>query len=174
MMIKRKEDMRFIIGVLLFLSLFLQANPLETGKAAPDFSLTDQTGKTITLSQLKGKVVLIDFWASWCGPCRKEMPFLVELDQTYREQGLVILGVSIDDKESNIEKFLSKLDPRPAFPILHDKEKKLPPIYQVEAMPSTYLIDKAGRLRFRHKGFKDEYKPKFKEEIELLLSEDVQ
>lgn len=143
----------------------------EIGKPVPDFTLTDQNGKSVTLAGFRGQVVLLDFWASWCGPCRKEMPFLVELDRAYRSQGLVVIGVSIDDKVENIDKFLSKLPVQPTFPILHDKEKMLPPVYKIEAMPTSFLIDRSGHLRFIHKGFKEEYKPGFREEINLLLSE---
>jgi thiol-disulfide isomerase/thioredoxin len=116
-------------------------------------------------------VVLLDFWASWCIPCRKEMPFLVEFYNANKDKKFVILAVNIDDKAENMNKFLSQLDTRVPFPIIHDAKKEIPPKYDLQAMPTTAFIDKSGNIRYRHTGFKDSYKEDFSKELETLLSE---
>ncbi len=138
---------------------------------APLFSGTTMDGKVVQLSDYKGKVVLLDIWASWCGPCQEEMPFLMDTYKQYNDQGLVILAVNIDNDVQNVQKFISRLEAPPAFPIILDKDSKIPPLYQVKGMPTTVLIDRNGLIRYQHKGFKSEKKDAYLKEINALLKE---
>jgi cytochrome c biogenesis protein CcmG, thiol:disulfide interchange protein DsbE len=128
-------------------------------------------GKPVRLEDCAGKVVLLDFWASWCGPCKQEMPFLTELDSTYRGRGLSILAVNIDKNPKNTGTFLAGLRSKPAFPVLMDGASTIPPLYKLEGMPTTVLIDRKGLIRFRHTGFKPDKRESFRAEIEGLLNE---
>ncbi len=128
------------------------AQAVEAGQAAPEFQLKDLRGQPVSLAGLKGKVVVIDFWASWCGPCRESMPFLEKLSKTYRDKGLVVLGVNIDNELKAAQKFLSEVPI--SFAVVNDAEKKVAKAYGPPTMPSSYLIDRQGRVRHVHAGFK--------------------
>lgn len=141
------------------------------GSPAPDFSAKTIVGKDIRLSGCSGNVVLIDFWASWCGPCREEMPFLTELYQKYRDKGFVVLAVNIDTDIKNTNRFLDQLKAKPEFDILIDKGSAIPPLYKLEGMPTTVFVDRKGVIRFRHKGFKMEQKILLEKELESLAGE---
>ena len=169
---------KIIFKKLLKISLLVMVGILANGafaqlinKPAPLFSGTSMDGKTVQLSDYKGKVVLLDIWASWCGPCKKEMPFLIDIDKRYRDKGLVILAVNIDKDVQNIKKFISCLEVPPVFPVIIDNESKIPPLYQLKGMPTTVLIDREGLIRYRHTGFKDEKKDEYLKEISTLLGE---
>ncbi|MEJ2636957.1 MAG: TlpA disulfide reductase family protein [Calditrichia bacterium] len=118
---------------------------------------------------MKGKVVLIDFWASWCGPCRQEMPFLIELYQRYQKSPFEIVAVNIDDKLDNAQKFMDELPKKILFTVVKDPKQQIPPLYQIKGMPSTILLDKNGVIRYWHTGFKDSYKADYVSEIDALL-----
>ncbi|MBT3601918.1 MAG: TlpA family protein disulfide reductase [Candidatus Latescibacteria bacterium] len=166
--------MKKIFGLLILGFVFLgrvDASP-QIGQVAPNFECVTADGQTVQLSDYRGKVVILDFWASWCGPCREEMPFLVELYQLKGERDFEILGVNIDNKKKNMETFLSQLDDRPSFPILLDKEKKIAALYEIETMPTTIFIDRQGVIRFWHHGFTKSHKEKYRAELQLLLERD--
>lgn len=139
--------------------------------AAPEFSAETLDGQTVALSDYRGRVVLLDFWASWCGPCLQEMPFLVELQNAHADSEMIVLAVNIDNKAANARRFLEKLPAQPAFPILLDPGKTIPPLYDLEAMPTTVLIDRGGNIRFRHNGFSDDHRERITTEVETLLNE---
>lgn len=139
------------------------------GARAPDFSLRGSTGRNMRLSELRGEVVLINFWATWCGPCRQEMPQLNQLYAQYRAAGFTLLGVNIDDKRDNAEAMLKKLGVR--FPTLFDSDKRVARLYDVDTMPATLLIDRDGRIRYVHRGYRDGYERKYQEQIRELLKE---
>jgi peroxiredoxin len=141
----------------------------QIGQVAPDFECVTEDGKSVRLSEYRGKVVVLDFWASWCGPCREEMPLLVDLHRVNRERGFEILGINIDNEKRNREKFISKLDPRPEFPILLDKEKKVAALYAIETMPTTIFIDREGLIRYWFNGFTKSHGDKYHEALQLLL-----
>jgi thiol-disulfide isomerase/thioredoxin len=154
--------------------LFLLAaglNAQSVGSRAPGFSGRTADQKEIRLSDHAGRVVLLDIWASWCGPCKEEMPFLVKADSAFRDLGLSILAVNIDKDPKNAAAFLAGLKEKPSFPILLDGNAKIPPLYKPEGMPTTVLIDRKGVIRFRHTGFKTEKKDAFLAEIRGLLNE---
>ena len=118
---------------------------------------------------LPGKVVLLDFWASWCGPCKESFPVLNELQKKYGQRGFTVLAVSVDEAPAQMDRFLA--DHPASFPVAHDALHKLVEIAAVEAMPSSYLVDRAGVIRFMHSGFAIESTPQeLEQEIESLLA----
>ncbi|MCX7824634.1 MAG: TlpA family protein disulfide reductase [Verrucomicrobiae bacterium] len=130
-------------------------------------SLTDK-GLEGTLPALHGKVVLIDFWASWCGPCRHAFPVLAELQKTYGARGLVVLAINVDDRPSAMEDFLKKTPA--AFAVVRDARQKLVAEADVPTMPTSFLVDRAGVIRFVHKGFdRGRTRAQYIREIEELL-----
>ncbi|MCB0281545.1 MAG: TlpA family protein disulfide reductase [Calditrichae bacterium] len=155
---------------LLLLFSFSHASDL-TGKQAPLFKGTDLDGKEINLTDYRGKIVLLDFWASWCGPCQQELPFLVDLYSDHQNDDFVVLAVNIDNEKENMMRFLKKKYATRVFPVIFDSEKAIPPLYDLQAMPTSFFIDKKGMIRFTHTGFKDSDKKQFTEELTTLLRE---
>ena len=141
----------------------------KVGSPAPLFSGLTPEGETIRLEDYKGRVVVLDVWASWCGPCKAEMPFLMDLHRKYSEQGLEIIAVNIDDEAENMRDFLNSLHEEPTFTIVFDPEKEVPQIYDVAGMPTTVFIDKLGIIRHMQSGFRDSHREKYIETIESLL-----
>jgi thiol-disulfide isomerase/thioredoxin len=116
----------------------------------------------------KAKVVMVDFWASWCDPCKRSFPVMEELHQRYGKDGLVIIAVNVDEKRADMEAFLKKN--AVSFAVLRDGNQKLVERAGVAAMPTSFLIDKDGKVRFLHNGFRGaETKKKYDEEIQSLL-----
>ena len=155
-----------------FLAILLASNAAFAGAikgAAPDFTLKSLSGKNIKLSEYRGSVVMINFWASWCGPCRQEMPALEQLYKRYQDLGFVILGVNTDDDPSKSRILLK--DIKVSFPILYDTSNTIVKTYDVQAMPTTYLVDRNGNLRYVHKGYKPGYEVKYAQQIKALIRE---
>ncbi|MES9895671.1 MAG: TlpA disulfide reductase family protein, partial [Candidatus Thiodiazotropha endolucinida] len=136
---------------------------------APDFTLKSREGVNIKLSELRGQVVMVNFWASWCGPCRQEMPLLQQLFDRYQSLGFSLLGVNVDEDRVAADKMLSDLPV--SFPILYDDRSKVSKQYQVKAMPSTFMVDRDGRIRYLHKGYKPGYEEEYQQQIRQLLRE---
>ncbi|MFQ5824689.1 MAG: TlpA family protein disulfide reductase [bacterium] len=161
----------------IILTLFLSVIALTTcfskerNTLAPNFKGITSKGDAIKLSDFKGKVILLDFWASWCRPCQKEFPFLIDLYNENKEKDFIILTINLDEQIVNMNKFLSKLEREVPLTIIVDKDGKIPLIYEVEAMPTTIFIDKKGVIRYRHTGFKESHKLKYKNELNNLLTE---
>jgi cytochrome c biogenesis protein CcmG/thiol:disulfide interchange protein DsbE len=138
-----------IIAVLGLVGLFgwglIQRNapPLATG-LPPDFTLTTFDGQTIKLSDLKGKVVIINFWASWCVPCRDEAPFLERAWQTYKDRGVVILGIDYLDTDAEAKKFMQEFGI--TYPNGADLGSRISQAYRITGVPETYFVTKDGRL----------------------------
>jgi len=136
---------------------------------APAFSLPQRGGTTLTLEGLKGQVVMLNFWASWCGPCRAEMPLLDSMYKRYSKQGFTLLGVNVEAETADAEQILKT---RPvSFPILWDKESKVSQLYSVSAMPSSVFIDRKGNVRYVHRGFKAGDENEYLNQIRALLKE---
>lgn len=157
--------------ILLIFTLLLQlpGGPATVGSKAIDFTLKDFDGKPVKLSDQRGKVVLLDFWASWCDPCREELPYLDILQKTYGKRGFTVLAVNIDNKLENAEKFLDKYDIK-LMP-LWDQKKRVVSAYDVQTMPTTLIIDQRGWIRYLHNGFEVEKFQVYKQQIERLLNE---
>jgi len=153
-----------LIGILL--------NPALAGdgnESAPDFTLSRDNGQVISLSDLRGQVVMINFWASWCGPCRQEMPFLEQIHQRYEPLGFTLLGVNVEEDSDDAIAFLQE---RPvSFPILFDPKNDVSKRYDVIAMPSTVLIDRQGNVRHLHHGYKPGYENDYQDQVRALVRE---
>ncbi len=140
-----------------------------TGQVAPDFALKSSSGDNLRLSEYRGDVVMVNFWATWCGPCRQEMPLLDELYSRYERVGFSLLGVNIDDDSRKAMNMVSDLGV--SFPVLFDARKEVSKLYKVEAMPVTVLIDREGTIRYVHHGYKPGYEDKYLDQIRSLLRE---
>ncbi len=167
-----KPDRPWICAPLLALLLAAGILParagLKAGDAFPDLAAQKLEGKLP--EALKGKIVLVDFWASWCGPCAQSFPAMEELHKRYKERGFVILAVSVDEQAADLQAFLKK---RPvSFAVVRDAEHKLVTAADVSAMPTSFLLDAKGKIRFVHTGYHgDATKKQYAEEIEALLKE---
>jgi len=139
------------------------------GQPAPDFSLKSSTGENLRLSEYRGDVVMINFWATWCGPCRQEMPLLDELYSRYQRVGFNLLGVNIDDDSRRAMQMIEELGV--SFPVLFDARKEVSKLYDVDAMPVTVIVDRAGNVRYIHQGYKPGYEDKYLNQIRSLLRE---
>lgn len=138
-------------------------------KAAPDFTLKSASGVNLKLSEHRGQVVMINFWATWCGPCRQEMPELNKLYEKYRTRGFQLLGVNIDEQDRAARSMAGKLGVR--FPVLFDTDKSVSRLYDVSVMPTTVLVDRSGRWRHTHRGFKAGAEALYESQIRELLKE---
>jgi len=136
---------------------------------APSFALPSRSGDTVSLAQLKGKVVMLNFWASWCGPCRQEMPLLDQMHKRYSSLGFTLVGVNVDANSKDAEEWLSKTPV--SFPVLFDRESKVSKLYDVSAMPSTVFIDRQGNVRYLHRGYKAGDEGEYLNQIRALLKE---
>jgi peroxiredoxin len=145
------------------------AAAITADRNAPDFTLRTLDGPNLRLQEQRGRVVMLNFWATWCGPCRLEMPHLNKLYEKYRAAGFTLLGVNIDEDAGNAAGLSSKLGLR--FPVLLDSDKKVSRLYDLGTMPSSVLIDRDGRVRFIHLGYKDGYELTYEKQIRELLKE---
>jgi peroxiredoxin len=143
--------------------------PVAPARGAPDFTLPTLGGPNLRLQEQRGRVVLVNFWATWCGPCRVEMPHLNRLYDKYRDAGFVLLAVNIDEDPKTAANLAAKLGMR--FPVLLDTDKKVSRLYDLSAMPSTMLIDRDGRVRYTHRGYRDGYEQTYEQQIRALLRE---
>lgn len=148
------------------LSIFVVLAALMTSafaEPAPNFKIKDG----LQLSDLKGQVIYVDFWASWCAPCRKSFPWLNELQAKYKDQGFTVIGVNVDVEKSMADEFLTQV---PAdFPIVYDPNSKIAKAYQVVGMPSSYIIGRDGEVKHMHAGFSTKKTAKYQKEIADLI-----
>ncbi|HTW74753.1 MAG TPA: TlpA disulfide reductase family protein [Steroidobacteraceae bacterium] len=163
-----------LLGILLALALpalsgSALAGDIVPGAVAPNFVLNSSSGKPVSLSDLKGQVVLINFWASWCGPCRQEMPILDQLYRSYQAAGFTLLGVNVEPNAADADKFLK--DTPVSFPILFDPKSTVSNLYQVSGMPSTIIVDRDGRIRYVHHGYKPGDEGEYLNQIRALTQE---
>jgi thiol-disulfide isomerase/thioredoxin len=145
------------------------ASALDSGARLPEIGLQDLAGHRVDLASLKGKVVLVDFWASWCAPCKQEMPVLERLYQKYKDRGLVVVGVSVDQEGTNVGAFLKQL--KVSFPIVHDKGHDVANRFKPPRMPSSYIVDRNGVVRNVHGGFRAGDDATIEGEITKLLAQ---
>ena len=145
------------------------ASAAKVGDLAPNFTLKSTTGANLRLSELRGEVVMINFWATWCGPCRQEMPLLQKLYSRYRDVGFELLGVNIDGKNAKAKNMVKRL--RVNYPILFDSDKSVSELYDVDAMPTTVMVDRDGRVRHIYRGYLPGHEDKYRANIRRLLKE---
>lgn len=124
------------------------------GDIAPSITATDISGQPFDLAKLRGKVVYIDFWASWCAPCRRSFPWMNAMQEKYGTQGLTVVGVNVDAKRANADRFLAQVPAR--FVVAYDAQGATPKAYAVKGMPSSLLVDGQGKVLMVHEGFRDE------------------
>jgi peroxiredoxin len=144
------------------------ASAIATGPA-PDFTLKSMDGPNLRLQEQRGRVVMVNFWATWCGPCRQEMPQLNKLYEKYRGSGFVLLGVNVDDDARNAASVASKIGVK--FPVLLDTDKTVSKRYELATMPSTVIIDRDGKVRYVHRGYRDGFEDAYEKQIRELLKE---
>ena len=140
-----------------------------TNAVAPDFTLRGSDGRNVRLDELRGQVVLVNFWATWCGPCREEMPRLDTLYQKYHKSGFVLLGINVDDDPRTALATAAKLGV--SFPVLLDTDKKVSKLYDLNTMPSTIVIDRDGKVRYLHRGYRAGTEGDYEQQIRGLLKE---
>lgn len=137
---------------------------------APPLILPSNHGQ-VDLAALKGRVVYLDFWASWCGPCRKSFPWMSDMQARYTSQGLSVVAVNLDQDQALAAKFLATYPP--GFTVAFDPQGTSAEHYDVKGMPSSYLIDRTGRIHARHVGFRDQDAAALEEEVRKLLLSDT-
>lgn len=152
-----------------FLILPLRAEKAEEFETAADFTLPDLSGKKYTLSDFRGKVVLLDFWATWCPPCRMSTPALVELNAKLKKQKAAIIGVSLDEDPAVIPAFLKKMNV--SHLILHAGSDPVSLSYDIRGIPAFYILDKKGRIRKEYPGYRPGLEKDWEKVINALLLE---
>ena len=138
------------------------------GETAPAFALPTASGDTVALDKLRGRVVYVDFWASWCAPCRRSFPWMNEMQQKYGARGFTIVGINVDKRRADAERFLQQTPA--AFTVVYDEAGASPAAFAVKGMPSSYLIDVQGKVVEAENGFHDERKAALEERIRSLLA----
>ena len=147
----------------------VSATAVAPATAAPDFTLRTMDGQNLRLQEQRGRVVLVNFWATWCGPCRQEMPHLNKLYDKYRASGFVLLGVNVDEDSKAAAGVASKLGVK--FPVLYDPNKAVGKLYGLDKMPSTVLIDRDGKVKYLHLGYVSGYEETYEKQIRELLKQ---
>lgn len=158
--------------IVLLLSLVFGAAPgqaKEINEPVADFTLNSRQGDKLRLENFRGQVVMLNFWASWCGPCRQEMPLMDDIYEQYKDLGFTVLAVNVDANREEAHRFLDKVPV--TYPILYDPESRVSELYQVQAMPTTIMIDRNGMARFIHYGYKPGYEDDYEQQIRQLLRE---
>jgi peroxiredoxin len=156
------------VTLLAFASSGIAAPPIVS-TPAPDFALRSLGDANVRLSEHLGDVILINFWATWCGPCRQEMPLLDALYGKYQRAGLVMFGINIDEDRDDAVEMAQTL--KVTYPILFDERKDVSRAYQLGTMPLTVLIDREGVIRYVSEGFKPGYEKRYTEKLRELLGE---
>ncbi len=139
---------------------------LKSGDRARDFEQKTLSGQTLKLSQLRGKVVLLDFWASWCEPCKRELPILAKMAPRLREKGVEIVAVNIDEKQANADDFIRSH--APGLTVVYDKDHAIVGQYEPPKMPSSFVIDKDGVIRAVNAGFDTGDETKIEKQLTTL------
>jgi len=155
--------------MLLALLAAAPALAIAPSSPAPQFQLQSMAGSTVNLAQFKGQVVMINFWASWCGPCRQEMPILEKLYGKYKPMGFTMIAVNVEPDSKLAVNWLK--DTPVTFPVLFDTRSEVSKLYQVAGMPSTVIIDRKGNLRWLHRGYKSGDENEYLDQIRAMVRE---
>jgi peroxiredoxin len=160
-----RQGKLFIFALAVFvLGISSQCSAIDIGEKAPDFSLTDINGKTVNLSEFSGKAVILDFFANWCPPCRKEIPDFIELEKSYGDKGFAMIGVALVN-ESDAKAFAGKMGIN--YPVLVDDGKVSEDYGPIRSIPTTFIIDKNGKIVKMYIGYRE--KAVFESDIKELL-----
>ena len=167
----RRQIVALVFSGLALAATSAQAELLAIANSpmAPDFTLKAHAGANYRLSEQRGSVILVNFWATWCGPCRQEMPVLDALAKKYADLGVQVIGVNVETETDGVQNYLAEVPV--SFPILLDLENIASKAYDVKAMPTTVIIDKDGRVRALHRSYQPGYEKKYEEDINGLLAE---
>lgn len=144
---------------------------LSTPVPAPDFTLEDMDEEKHHLTDYRGKVVLLNFWATWCPPCRREMPSMERLHQKYKGKDFIVLAINQMETGDHVFAYTGQLEVDPTFTILFDTNSKVSQTYRVKGLPTTYLIDKKGVIRYRAIGGREFDHPEVEKQIKKLMEE---
>jgi thiol-disulfide isomerase/thioredoxin len=169
--VKARGMGRVAKGLALAMLFALPVFATSSSGPAPAFQLTGRNGKAIDLAQFKGQVVMINFWATWCKPCREEMPLLEDIYKKYKPMGFTLLGVNVEPNSKDAEAWLGKLSKPVTFPVAFDTESKVTKLYKVVVMPSTVFVDRKGNVRVIHKGYKPGDENDYLTQIRTMLKE---
>ncbi len=142
---------------------------VQSGQAAPAFTLAKKGGGQLSLAEFKGQVVYLDFWASWCGPCKQSFPWMNEIDKKWSGKGLKVLAVNLDEKTADAEKFLSETPAQ--FSIAFDPKGETAGTYGIPGMPTSMLIGADGKVIFVHPGFRAEERKELESKIEAAVKQ---
>ncbi|HEX2540129.1 MAG TPA: TlpA disulfide reductase family protein [Caldimonas sp.] len=163
----RRLPLRCVVLALALAASTIASGAIAPQSSAPDFTLRTMEGPNLRLKEQRGRVVMVNFWATWCGPCRQEMPQLERLHRKYKSTGLVLLGVNVDDDPKKAAEVAAKLGV--SFPMLYDTDKAVSKLYDLATMPSTVLIDRDGTVRYVHRGYFAGYEENYEKQIRELL-----
>jgi cytochrome c biogenesis protein CcmG, thiol:disulfide interchange protein DsbE len=152
---------------LCFVLILPLAFAIEAGQPAPDFTLPGADGRPLQLAGLRGKLVYLDFWASWCAPCRRSFPWMNVMQEKYGPGGLVVLGINVDQRRPDADRFLAQVPAK--FAIAYDPQGTAPKLYAIKGMPSSVLIDAQGRVLLAHAGFRDDERDELEARIRAAL-----
>ena len=158
----------FLLGLALAAAVVAPlGHAVSVGQPAAALTLVDRHGELVTLDKLRGRVVYVDFWASWCGPCRQSFPIMNDLQQRYHARGLTVLGVNVDRSRGDADRFLRQVPAR--FPVVFDASGVTPQAWGVSAMPTGYLLDTQGRVVLVETGLDASRRAALEERIQALL-----
>jgi peroxiredoxin len=159
----------FVTGWTLAAALVTAAYAADAGGPAPAFTLESLSGGQTALSQYTGQVVMVNFWATWCGPCQQEMPLLDQMYKKYKAAGFTLIGVNVDKTAAPVRDLLAR---KPvSFPVLLDPANQVSKAYHVEEMPSSVIIDRKGEIRYVHRGYKPGDENDYQDRIRQLIRE---
>ncbi len=164
-----KQRFGVLVSVVAVSMLAASAVALDRGTRAPEIGMRDLEGNTVTIASLRGRVVVVDFWASWCVPCADSMPLYQRLYETYRERGLTIIGVSQDQRVDNARTFAGRH--RLSFPVVFDEGHAIANRYAPPRMPTSYLIDRTGIVRHVHAGYRSSDAAQLESQVQALLNQ---
>lgn len=161
--------MKLIHSLTLIAALAVPALTIaDASRPAADFSLPGLKQPTVKLSDYKGKTVYLDFWASWCGPCRKSFPWMNQMQEKYGKDGLEVIAINVDEKRADAEKFLAEVPGK--FTIAFDAKGSTPTAFSVDKMPTSLIIDPKGNITYVHVSFSDEKAPEIESRIKESLA----
>jgi len=172
--------MRILFIVFLSIAASFSVSAKEISGKMPDFTLQSNSGKNVRLNELRGEVIMVNFWATWCGPCRQEMPEMEKLYSKYKKAGFTILAINVENSrnaktKAAIEQFVG--DNNLTYPVLYDNQKEVVTVLEDQflrknmPMPTTVFLDRDGNARFLHEGYKPGDEQKHKEFITTLIRE---
>ena len=172
--VKIDRFLRLGIGVLAVVLVYvlyaaIHQRVVEAGDTAPDFTITADNGRTVSLGNFGGKVLLLNFWASWCQPCEEETPSLNKLAQDYASKGVVVLGISVDEDQAAYDNFLKTYNV--SFPTSRDTSRKTAADYGTTMFPDTYVIDRSGHIDRKIVGGQDWTSPEMSQYFDSLLKQ---